>query len=173
MDYVYIPLGGSYVKSKWRIYFNLFIVWLLTGIWHGANWNFVLWGLFNFAWIIFEKNLNRKEIGHSYALLVVMIGWVIFRTNNISDAGVYLMAMFGNAQAGFVDTGFVDYVKYNSFYYMLAIICCTPCIAILDRRFKEIKVWNIGYTIGMIVIFCVSIIFIMNQAYDPFIYFNF
>ena len=101
-DYVYFPLGGSRVKSKTRLIFNLFVVWLLTGLWHGANWTFILWGLYNLIFIIIDKLTDKKK-EHSkifdifrtfVTFIIVVIGWVIFRANNINDALNYIKMMF-------------------------------------------------------------------------------
>lgn len=172
-DYIYIPLGGNKSTNKLRNIFNIFVVWILTGIWHGASWNFVLWGLFNCAFILFEKKINKKSIGHVYALLVIVFGWVIFRSSSIHEAMIYIAAMLGNTQNGIIDTAALMNLKQNAIYYVLAIIFSTPCLPKLDERFNKNRIWNGGYAIGIILVFCVSIIFILNQAYDPFIYFNF
>ncbi|MBJ6949612.1 hypothetical protein JG666_20335, partial [Vibrio cholerae] len=100
-DYIYIPLGGNRV-SKLANYRNLFIVWGLTGLWHGASWTFIAWGLY-YGFIIsiekagFEKILNKlwKPLQHAYVLLIVMIGWVFFRADNFAYSFQYLKAMFG------------------------------------------------------------------------------
>jgi alginate O-acetyltransferase complex protein AlgI len=98
-DYVYFPLGGSRVETKTRLVFNLFIVWFLTGVWHGANWTFFVWGLMYFVLISLEKLTGfYKKIGffgHIYTMLFVVFGWVIFRADSLTSAYAYLTAMFG------------------------------------------------------------------------------
>ncbi|MGN1132703.1 MAG: MBOAT family O-acyltransferase, partial [Ruminococcus sp.] len=102
-DYVYFPLGGSRVKSKARLVFNLFVVWSLTGIWHGANWTFLCWGLMYFVLLTIEKLIGwekkypdkMKILRRIYTLFFVIMGWVLFRADSIGDAGAYFATMFG------------------------------------------------------------------------------
>ena len=175
-DYVYFPLGGSRV-SKPRLIFNLFVVWALTGIWHGANWTFILWGLMYFVLLTFEKlsGLSKKNYwwGHIYTMIFVILGWVIFRANNTSEAFTYIKAMFGIGAKGFMDKSVWAYIRQNWIYYVFALISCAPIMPKLDAKLKEYKVWNIGYALGIVAILIVSVSFIINNAYNPFIYFNF
>ncbi len=176
-DYVYFPLGGSRVKTKGRLVFNLFVVWMLTGIWHGAAWTFFLWGFLYFVLLTVEKltGIDKKMgwFGHVYTLFFVIIGWVIFRAESLSDLGVYLGAMFGRASGGLVDAGALAFIKQTQVYYIAAIICSTPVIAKLDRKMKQYAWWNIGYVLVLAAMFVVTLTFIFNQSYNPFIYFNF
>ena len=176
-DYVYFPLGGSRVKTVSRLLFNLFAVWLLTGIWHGASWNFIVWGLLYFVLLTVEKltGLDRKlgRFGHIYTLFFVMIGWVIFRAETLSDAGVLIRAMFGAAGQGGIDAGAVEYLKQNAIYYLAAVMCSTPIFSVLDQRFREKKLWNLCYVLTLGVTLVLSVVFIFSQIYNPFIYFNF
>jgi len=176
-DYVYFPLGGSRVKTKGRLVFNLFVVWMLTGIWHGAAWTFFLWGFLYFVLLTVEKltGIDKKMgwFGHIYTLFFVIIGWVIFRAESLSDLGVYLGAMFGRASGGLVDAGALAFIKQTQVYYIAAIVCSTPVIAKLDRKMKKYAWWNIGYVLVLAAMFVVTLTFIFNQSYNPFIYFNF
>ena len=176
-DYVYIPLGGSRV-GRCRLVFNVFVVWLLTGIWHGANWTFLVWGMLHFAIMITEKMLivrdeKRPWWGHLYTLIVVCIGWVIFRSDSLTDAFVYIKGMVGIGSGALCDKSVLAFIRQNAIYYILAIIGCFPTLTYLEERYKESKVWNVIFT-GIL---CVSVIiamsFIINNAYSPFIYFNF
>lgn len=175
-DYVYFPLGGSRV-SKPRLVLNLFVVWALTGIWHGANWTFLAWGLMYFVLLTFEKltGLDKKPRfwGHLYTMLFVMIGWVIFRSSGMGNALTYIKAMFGIGAKGAVDSAVGAYLVQNGIYYVLALIGCIPVLPKLEEKYRENKVWQIGYTFAVLLAFLVSVSFIMNQAYNPFIYFNF
>lgn len=175
-DYVYFPLGGSRV-SKPRLVLNLFVVWALTGIWHGANWTFLAWGLMYFVLLTFEKltGLDKKPRfwGHLYTMLFVMIGWVIFRSSGMGNALTYIKAMFGIGAKGAVDSAVGAYLMQNAIYYVLALIGCVPVLPRLEEKCQENKVWQIGYTFAVLLAFLVSVSFIMNQAYNPFIYFNF
>ena len=116
-DYVYIPLGGNRCnKGRWLL--NLFTVWTLTGIWHGANWTFLCWGLWYFIWLVFEKltGITNKMgvFSHVYTILVIIIGWVIFRSNSMEEAVLYVKAMGGISENVLVDSIFCNYLKWRS-----------------------------------------------------------
>ncbi len=176
-DYVYIPLGGSRVKSKARLIFNIFVVWLLTGIWHGANWTFIVWGMMYFVLLLIERftHLDKKlgVFSHVYALLFVMLGWVIFRSNTLTEAVTYICGMFGFGCKGLIDGAFTQYLRQFGIYYVAGIICCLPMMKNIDRMLKKNAIYNILYIAWTIAIFTVSIMFIYSNAYSPFIYFNF
>ena len=174
-DYVYIPLGGNQVnKTKWIR--NLFIVWLLTGIWHGANWTFMIWGLYYFFFILFEKNtgLDKKHciLSHIWTLLIVVIGWVFFRSNNIIEGWKYVAAMFGNRTSGFIGYDFLEAFEGTYLVFGFAIIGATPLVckvfSILDLKKHD---WV--ESIWLIFIFMLSILAVVSSTYNPFIYFNF
>lgn len=175
-DYVYIPLGGSRVSEPKHIR-NLFVVWLLTGIWHGANWTFIIWGLFYFVLLVFEKltGLHKKHFwwSHIYTMFFVTIGWVIFRSPTLSDALLYLKAMFGIGSSGLMDSTVLPYLKQNMVYYLTALACCTPLFPLLEKRFGSSRIWQGICGIGILAVFILSVSFISNNAYSPFIYFNF
>lgn len=180
-DYVYIPLGGSR-KGLGRTILNLFVVWLLTGIWHGANWTFLLWGLIYFVVLTVEKIVGigkeKKTIwGHLYTLIIVIIAWVVFRSDSISDAFVYLGGMFGRGSGRIIDTAVMAYLKQNVIYYVFAVLGCMPIMSMLEKKLAEENrfkaVANILYAFIMIAAFAVAITFVINNAYNPFIYFNF
>lgn len=108
-DYVYIPLGGNRVSPARHI-LNLFIVWALTGVWHGANWTFLCWGLFYFVLLVIEKETGfTKKIGsfaHIYALAAIILGWTLFRSPDISSASSYISVMLNPASGSLVDSFF-------------------------------------------------------------------
>lgn len=175
-DYLYIPLGGSRV-SRGRLVLNLFIVWALTGLWHGAWWTFLAWGLLYFVLLAFEKltglgNKNYKW-GHIYTMFFVVIGWVLFRSPNMGSAAAYLKAMFGIGASGLADSAFSAFLAQNWVYYFAAILGCFPLFERLDKKLSSCRAWNVAYAAGMLVILAVSVSFICNDAYNPFIYFNF
>lgn len=176
-DYIYIPLGGSRVNSKVRLVFNIFVVWLLTGIWHGANWTFIVWGLMYFVLLILEKfyHIDQKvgKYKHLYTMFFVMMGWVLFRSDSISSALVYIRSMFGFGCKGFIDAMCIQYFKQNVLYYIMGILCCMPVFKNIDRIFKKNIVYNVIYACCVCGILYLSIIFIFSNAYNPFIYFNF
>lgn len=175
-DYVYFPLGGSRV-SKGRMVLNLFIVWTLTGIWHGAWWTFIAWGLLYFVLLTFEKltGLNKKQFwfGHIYTMFFVILGWVLFRAPNLGSAFAYMKAMFGIGAKGVMSSTALAYVAQNWMYYVMAVLGCFPLLTTMDKKFGKSRIWNAAYTIGVLVVLIVSVSFICNNAYNPFIYFNF
>ena len=175
-DYVYFPLGGSRV-SKPRAIFNIFVVWLLTGMWHGANWTFIAWGLMYFVILTFEKltGLSKKECwwGHIYTMVLVIIGWVIFRSTGMGNAFLYIKAMFGIGAKGILDKAVFAYIAQNWLYFVFAIIGSMPIIPKIDKKLENNKVWQVVYAVGVVVCMVVSVSFICNNAYNPFIYFNF
>lgn len=178
-DYVYFPLGGSRVKTKSRLVVNLLIVWALTGVWHGANWTFIIWGLMYFALITFEKLTDFEEavkssiIKHLYTLFFVIIGWVIFRSADMGQAITYLKTMlFANGWC-LVDKYAIQYLSDYKILLLFAVVFSTPVAKVLPNKIKNNKVLHILYPIIYISIFLVSISYIVKGSYNPFIYFNF
>lgn len=184
-EYVYIPLGGNRVK-RGRMIFNIFIVWLLTGIWHGANWTFIAWGIFYFILLLIEKltGIHKNEkftkvFGHIYAIFFVIMGWVFFRSENIQMAISYIGRMFGMGAKGVIDSAFIEYMKQGIIVLIISIIAALPIasnIYNIGRKAKNSKV-RLGVTIFkcafLCVIFILSIAICVSQTYNPFIYFNF
>lgn len=178
-DYVYFPLGGSRVKSKFRLIFNLFVVWLLTGVWHGANWTFIIWGLMYFALLTFEKltGLHKskkcKILRHIYTLFFVVLGWVIFRADNLSDAFTYIGVMFGS-NGIFIDYSAIFFVKENLVYFVFGIICSLPLLSFVYKTYLHDKKFTpVIMSVSLVVITLLSVIYIVKGTYNPFIYFNF
>lgn len=175
-DYVYFPMGGSRVPLP-RLVLNLFVVWLLTGIWHGANWTFIAWGLMYFVILTFEKliGLSKKEYwwGHIYTMLLVIIGWVIFRSTGMGSAFLYIKAMFGIGAKGLIDKAVWVYIAQNWIYFIFALIGSVPLMPWIDNKLKTNRAWQTVYAVGIVVCLVVSVSFISNNAYNPFIYFNF
>lgn len=158
-DYVYIPMGGNRVKkSRWI--WNLFVVWLLTGIWHGANWTFVLWGLFYFVVLLIEKLTGfTKKIGvlsYIYTSVVVIIAWVFFRAADISSGFTYLGHMVGVGTNGFVDAGFTTYLKGTFIVLIAAFIGATPLV---KKLFERLKKYRLGW-IEAVWVFIVFVLFV-------------
>lgn len=184
-DYVYFPLGGSRVKSKARLVFNLFVVWCLTGIWHGANWTFIAWGLFYFFILTIEKLTGFIDkipkmfswLTHIYTLLLVIIGWVLFRATNISSALQYLKTMFGVGDAKFTSDVSTLYFKENIFFLLLGIIFALPVTKLFNKCIEKKPLLNktvgILYPLVFMVLFIICTSYIVKGAYNPFIYFNF
>lgn len=184
-DYVYIPLGGSRVKKP-RLVFNLFVVWALTGIWHGANWTFVVWGLLYFVLLTFEKltgvekKLKSKAwlpLKYIYTMVFVCLGWLVFRAESLGDALAYFKTMLGIGTTT-VDDTFVFYVTNYLVLLLAAAVFAVPVAPWLrkktDRLSKAPKaVCDVAYTVMLFALFLVSISYIVKGSYNPFIYFNF
>ena len=183
-DYVYIPLGGSR-RGEARTYINLMIVWLLTGIWHGANYTFVVWGLLYGILLMIEKvicahkairkqSLIQRIAGRIYTMIVVTLAWVIFRSDSINDAVIYILGMFGRGSGKLVDRVFVAYLKQNICFYIPAIIGCIPILESLEIKFGEKNpIYNVAFGATVLAGFVISVSYIINNGYNPFIYFNF
>ena len=183
-DYVYIPLGGSR-RGEARTYINLMIVWLLTGIWHGANYTFVVWGLLYGILLMIEKvlcahkairkqSLIQRIAGHFYTMIVVTLAWVIFRSDSINDAVIYILGMFGRGSGKLVDRVFVAYLKQNICFYIPAMIGCIPILESLELKFGEKNpIYNVAFGATVLAGFVISVSYIINNGYNPFIYFNF
>ncbi|GHU70689.1 alginate O-acetylation protein [Spirochaetia bacterium] len=181
-DYVYIPLGGNRVSKK-RLVGNLFVVWLLTGIWHGANWTFVAWGLFYFVLLAierftgFEKKLGvlaKGVLAHVYTLFFVIIGWVLFRAESMTLAGRYLSAMFGFGANGLADETFLLYWTNGKWILLAGIVLSTPIVPLCRERLNlRPRVYQLVSSLGLIVIFSLSLLVCIKSTYNPFIYFNF
>lgn len=176
-DYVYIPLGGNRVSNKRHI-FNLFIVWLLTGMWHGANWTFIVWGLFYFILLIMEKKTNIVQkmgfFSYIYTMFFVIIGWVIFRSDNFSVLKQYLGYMFGIGSNGIVDSMAIDYIKFSGIALVVGIIASFPIGKFIKEKIKiNNNIKDILEMIFVVIIFILSILVCIRSTYNPFIYFNF
>ena len=179
-DYVYIPLGGSRVKRV-RLVFNLFVVWLLTGIWHGANWTFVVWGLMYFALLAVEKLLNLKSDGGKlsgvfkwlYTMFFVIMGWVIFRSDTLGIAFTYIKSMFGVAGNSFADGMFAGYFKQNAIMLVIGAICSVPVCKLIGNKIKQNTFTDILYVCALTIVFVLCIANLVSSSYNPFIYFNF
>ena len=179
-NYLYIPLGGNRKGTK-RTYFNIFIVFLATGIWHGASWNFVVWGLWHGMFNIIEKftGWHKKEGGkvafiqHIYTLLIVIVGWVMFRADNLSIAIAYLKNMFGINSTKESLYRFSYYIDYNE---ILAFIIATLCAMPIFKNFalpKKNKYIHIALNTWIMILFILSASSIAASTYNPFIYFRF
>lgn len=179
-DYVYIPLGGN----KKRIYLNLFIVWFLTGLWHGASWNFIFWGLYFFIFISIEKAFLLKALSkahkffsHFYALLIIIPGWVIFYFTDTKILGGYFAKMFSFGSGNLWNDQLTNDITERLYWFILAIILCMPVYHKVHNwfefRLKRPSVFqalSIGVNIAIILL-CVAQL--VEGSYNPFIYFRF
>ena len=175
-DYVYIPLGGNRV-SKARWIFNLLVVWGLTGLWHGASWNFVLWGLYYFVFLVIEKLWLGKYlekthvIKHIYTLIVVLGGWIIFRCEGLRSIIAFGKDLF-SFSTGDINTLLI-YLETYGLYLVIGIIFSTPIYYVIKNKFND-KVWfNAIKYVGLLVLFMISICYLARSAFNPFIYFRF
>ena len=171
-DYVYIPMGGNRC-SKPRWIFNMLLVWALTGLWHGASWNFVLWGLYYFAFLMLEKLLMSKFLGkfkvlnHIYLLLVVIIGWVLFYFTDISKAFMLIGNMFGTLGNVFSDYISITVLENNIFLLLFSAFVCTPIPAKLIRKIPD------RFGIIPVVLLLIATCALVGDSFNPFIYFRF
>nr|WP_234122354.1 MBOAT family O-acyltransferase [Clostridium hydrogenum] len=182
-DYVYFPLGGSRVSNKDKLIRNLLVVWVLTGVWHGAEWTFVMWGFLNFVFIAFEKLISFEKLNikgtykHIYALFVINLGWVIFRSDNLMVAGKYISCMFGLANNAFWSPYTFMFIKENIVYFIAAFILSTPISQKINKFIvdagKGYSFLEILYPFTIIGLFFVSMSYIVKGTYNPFIYFKF
>ncbi len=185
-DYVYIPLGGNR-KGKIRTYFNILIVWLLTGLWHGASWNFVLWGLFFCLFLIIEKTgllkvLNKIPaiFSHIYLLIVVYFGWILFRFSDFRFIPVVLKGMFGANGNPLTDFETKTTLMGNIFFIVVALIAVTPLVKTILTKLKpnkEHRLLHVTYTLGEtvlpLVLLLLSTLALVGDKYNPFLYFQF
>lgn len=174
-DYVYIPLGGSRGSRVLR-FRNLLIVWLLTGIWHGANWTFVVWGLLHFAALMIEKKAgtDKKQtvITHIYTLLVFILTMVFFRADDLFSGVKYIAAMFGKGCSGFVRKDFITTLKSTWTVFALAIPGSTPFVASVFGKLRNGRLsWM--EDLWLTVLLAASVLSVVSSTYNPFIYFSF
>lgn len=183
-DYVYIPMGGSRC-SKPKIYFNLLVVWLLTGVWHGANWTFIVWGLSNFAFIAIEKavslpdKLNRWQsfLYRIFVLLVINFEWVIFRSKSISDSLIYIKGMLVSAGYTAATSRALFLIKDYFVFILVAVLLAFPIVPRLKGIISGKKVLSVCCSVVsaavIMLLFMWSISFIVAGANNPFVYANF
>lgn len=178
-DYVYIPLGGNRVKlGRWFI--NIFIVWFLTGMWHGATWNFILWGLYFGSILVLEKLFLLKLLNklprlfrHLYALVLILFGWVIFRANDISEILNYFKSLFnvhGNNSLKFF---YNVEIAHLTPYVLIGMLGCLPIFNKLFKRLNRTLIGGLIFDLFLMIIFILCIIFLINNSFNPFIYFRF
>ena len=186
-DYVYIPLGGNR-KGFVRGLFNAFVVWSLTGIWHGASWNFLLWGLWFFVFLMVERFFLKDileqlpVVSNVYLLAVAMLGWVIFCYSDLSLVKTLFGSLFGLYGNGFTDWMLNLELQNSMFLYAAAIIGCTPAVKLLCEALEKkaygsgkwAEVWNVlYYSVLPVILLLLSTAALVGDSYNPFIYFQF
>lgn len=180
-EYVYIPLGGNRCSTIFQLR-NLCIVWFLTGLWHGADWNFILWGLYYGLILIIEKFLLKdilermpSFIQHIYTMVLVMIGWTFFGIESIQKSLEYIKVMFFLNGNKIIDSTFIYYLHTNLILLIILILCSTP---IVNKVFKKIikngrmEGVTLAVTVQFVLLF-LSIAYLVNETYNPFLYFRF
>ena len=181
-DYVYIPLGGNRVsKVKWLR--NILVVWMLTGLWHGASWNFVLWGLGFAVLLVAEKLvygrlLQRTHVlKHVYTLLLVTLSFVLFNADSVSEAVSQLGAMFGAGGLPLVSTEGVYYLKSYAGTFLFAAIGATPLVSNAISRFGKTRFGAQALTVlqplVMLALLAACTAFLVDGSFNPFLYFRF
>ena len=180
-DYVYITLGGNRV-SKIKHIRNLLIVWFLTGLWHGAAWNFVAWGLYYGVILIIEKYLLSPVLDrlpdvvrHIYSIVLVVIGWVLFFSSSFGQAADYIRVMFGAGAHGFADRESMYLLTSNLILWLILIFGSTPLVHFRYEHMLRTKKWNttIINSVVYAALFIVCIAYLVTETYNPFLYFRF
>ena len=174
-DYVYIPLGGSRC-SKARGLFNIFVVWFLTGFWHGAEWNFILWGLFFWVVLIFEKRFllsslkDHKVIAHIYVIFLVLISFIIFNSSSLGEIVVSVKSMLGMNHLPLYNLSSLYYIRSYIVVFIIAVIGSTPLMKKLVQKIK----WSIYLEPFLwIVLLVVCSAYLIDGSFNPFLYFRF
>ena len=186
-DYVYIPLGGNRC-SRGRVVFNLFVVWALTGFWHGASWNFMCWGLYYFLFLLIERAFLRDKlerlpslVGHIYALVVVYFGWVLFKFTDFSVLGAALGGMFGMTSAGFASFETLTLIRSSLPVLVISALACTPIVPYVadwlhEKGRTNTFCWRLyqGVTIAApVILLLLATMSLVGDSYNPFLYWKF
>ena len=181
-DYVYIPLGGNRVP-KWRWFVNIFVVWMLTGFWHGAAWNFIIWGLCFAVLLVIEKLWLLKHLekakgwNHVYVVFLVLISFVIFNATDMTEAFSYIGGMFGAGGVPFVSPEFLYYIKSYGITLVLAIIGATPLVKTVVNKLackvQTQKLVNLLEPVVLVILLLVMTAYLVDGSFNPFLYFRF
>lgn len=173
-EYVYIPLGGNRVSKK-RFLINIGIVWFLTGFWHGASWNFVLWGVYFGVIMIFEKVFLLKYleklpnvISRSYLLITIILSWVLFSMDSLKSIKNYFMVMFGFGQGNLIDDNFMYLISNYGILLIIGVIFTTPVSKYIKKYIRE----ELMYFVYIIILILVTA-YLVDSTFNPFLYFRF
>ncbi|MGN0587023.1 MAG: MBOAT family O-acyltransferase, partial [Oscillospiraceae bacterium] len=179
-SYVYIPLGGNR-KGTLKTLRNLLIVWALTGLWHGANWNFILWGLYFGVLIIIErigwgKILEKLPsfVSMLYTFILVVFGWVLFDTNTLGDAFTFFKAMFGGNGIAADSTSMYLFVS-NIVIFAVCIFASTNCFSTLTAKLSDKKpvLYKAALPAVQLCVMLICTAYLVDATYNPFLYFRF
>ncbi len=182
-DYLYIPLGGNLV-NRFQWFYNILLVWLLTGLWHGAAWNFVIWGLLFAMLLVLEKFVVQsllikipKIISHVYVILLIIISFVIFSASDMNEAVERIAAMFGRNNIPFTDVISWYYLRSYILVFVVAIIGSTPLLKYMIIQLEKMKygrvVINIAEPIVCVLLLLLSTAYLVDGSFNPFLYFRF
>ncbi len=181
-DYVYIPLGGNR-RGAVRQIFNILVVWMLTGFWHGASWNFILWGLFYAVLLICEKLWLKKFLDktrvfcHIYVMLAVLLGFVLFSADDLPQTISDISGMFAFGRLPLVSAEALYYLRSYAVMIIAAILCATPlprkCLELISRNDTARRVLNVVEPFALAALLLVSVAFLVDGSFNPFLYFRF
>ena len=176
-DYVYIPMGGSRV-SRWRWVLNILTVWMLTGLWHGAAWNFVLWGLLFAGLLLAEKWIPALQrlpgvLRHGYVLLAVVLSFVLFNADSLAQAGQDFAGLFGFGSLSLTSAETLYYLKSYAVLFVLGILGSTPVVKNAARRMDGTKAGAVLEAAAMLALLIVCTAYLVDGSFSPFLYFRF
>ena len=184
-DYVYIPLGGNRVSVPRHI-FNMFVVWALTGMWHGANWNYILWGLYWFVFLVIEKYIIKPQrepkilprvIGMIATFIIAFFSTMLFKFNDLSALGQAVANIFVSNGNGFSDAATSLIFKNNVFFIVVALVACTPVIpgvrGLCEKNGTAKKIYTVIGTVMPVILIVISALALAGDSYNPFLYFQF
>lgn len=184
-EYVYFPLGGSRVKNRDKMVRNLLIVWVLTGVWHGASMTFIAWGFYNFVFIFaerligYEKKKIHPVLRHVYALLVINFGWVLFRADNFYVLAQYLSNMFGLNGNRFYSTETGMMMREYALVFIFSIAISMPVTKLIEQKIQNCRnkllvlSMRLAYPVALTCTISLCVLCLVKGGYNPFIYFNF
>ena len=179
-EYVYIPLGGNR-GGKWKMYRNLFAVWFLTGFWHGANWNFILWGLYYFVLLVVEKTFLLEKMKswpaafrHIYTLFFVYFGWMIFYFENMNEGAAYLGTMFGVGAAGLISMADLYAILHRLVFVAILVVASIPQPRrLFYKLYENHRAARYAAAVGGICVVVLATAYLVDSSFNPFLYFRF